>query len=64
VIEGRHDVEVDGDGDGPFDDNRGEGEGRGELPADVYVVPLPGTVKLAEDDSGPKLPALLPVLAF
>src|SRR6267154_3467655 len=60
----RQDVEVDGAGDGPFDDNRGEGEGRGELPADVYVVPLPGTVKLAEDDSGPDPPALVPVLAF
>ena len=64
VSEGRHDVEVDGAGDGPFDDNRGEGEGRGELPADAYVVPLPGTVKLVEDDSGPDPPALVPVLAL
>ena len=62
--DGRQDDEADGAGDGPLEDNRGEGEGRGELPADVYVVPLPGTVKLAEDDSGPDPPALVPVLAF
>ena len=37
-------------GDGPFDDNRREGKGRAEPPADE-VVPLPGTVRLAEGDS-------------
>jgi hypothetical protein len=56
---------VDGAGDGPFDDNHGErvkDEARGGLPADAYVVPLPGTVRLADDDSGPDPPAHVPVL--
>jgi hypothetical protein len=62
--DGRQLVEVDGAGDGPCDDNRGGGEGQGELPAGVYDVPMPGTVKLAEEDSGPDPPPLVPVLAF
>jgi len=62
--DGRQLVEVDGAGDGPCDDNRGGGEGQGELPADVYDVPMPGTAKLAEEDFRSDPPPLVPVLAF
>ena len=57
---GRQDVDASGAGDGPCDDNRGDGEGRGELAA----VPLPGTSKLAEEDSTPVATPFVPVLAF
>jgi hypothetical protein len=36
----------------------------GRVKDEVYVVPLPGTARLAEDDSGPDPLALVPVLAF
>lgn len=53
----RQDVEAGGAGGRPCEGNRGKGEGRGEFEAELNKdVPLPGTVRLVENDSPPVAP--------